>query len=65
MSALSDLKWNLVHERPDKNGRCVTYIVDAKGNRIAVSKKRQTGEDAYAQAEKYAEKYLSEHPGGD
>jgi hypothetical protein len=54
MSALSDLKWSLVGVRPDKNGKCVTYIVDENGKKIAVSKKRETLEDAYAAAEQYA-----------
>ena len=61
MSALSDLKWNLVHERPDKSGKCVTYIVDEHGKKIAVSKRRATGEDAYALAEQYAEQYKKEN----
>ena len=65
MSALSELKWSLVHERPDKSGKCVTYIVDEHGKKIAVSKRRATGEDAYALAEQYAEKYLATHQHAD
>ena len=65
MSALSDLKWNLERVRLNKNGKCLTYIVNAKGERIAVSKQRTTTDVAEILAEKYAEKYLSEQPGRD
>ena len=61
MSALSDLKWNLERVRPDKNGKCLTYIVDAKGMRIAVLKQRTTTDEAEILAEQYAEQHKKEN----
>ena len=58
MSALSDMGWSLQYVRPDKDGKTVTYILDEKGKRIAVSKARKTGEEAYAEALEYAEARL-------
>ena len=54
MSAMSFLGWSTKHVHPDGNGQTVAYVLDERGNRVAVSRTRVTGEEADAWAEEIA-----------